>query len=571
MRYAFQLVGFICAAVAALAAGPANAERRVALVIGNAAYKAVVELPNPRKDARDVAAALKAAQFAEVVERYDLGIQQMRDALAAFEDKATGADWAVVYYAGHGIEVDGRNYLVPVDAQLKRATDVEDETLPLDRVLARMAAAGKLQLVILDACRFNPFKQRMAGAGTRIVGERGLARIEPTHPNVVVAYAARDGQVALDGKPGENSPYARALLKYLAEPGLELGNMFRKMRDEVLAETGGRQRPYEYGSLTSQQLFFKPGAAAGPKPGAISPPPPQLSEAERAWAAVKDSTSVAALEAFRRQYGAANAFYDRLAEARSDELRRQQLALLKAEEDKRRAEAEKRRAEEEWKRAEADLTPGRVFRDCDVCPEMVVVPAGSFLMGSPAGEKDREANEGPQHRVTIARPFAVGKFDVTFAEWDACVAAGGCKHSPSDTVSRRLYNFPVINVSWDDVTNEYLPWLSRKTGKTYRLLTEAEWEYAARAGTTAPTGRKVNDFGLHDMQGNGWVWVQDCWNKNYNGAPTDGSAWTTGNCSLRVHRGSWGASPGRSRFAYRTSYQREGRSEITGFRLGRTL
>jgi uncharacterized caspase-like protein len=324
-RYAFRLIAIVCSTLAALQSSPAFADKRVALVIGNAGYRAVAELANPRKDARDVAAALRAAAFAKVVEQYDLTVREMQRALAQFEDTATGADWAVVYYAGHGIEVDGRNYLVPIDAELKRASDVEDETLPLDRVLARVAAAGKLQLVILDACRENSFKRRMAGVATRTIGERGLARIEPAHPNVVVAYAARDSQVALDGPPGENSPYARALLKYLAEPGLELGKFFRKVRDDVLADTGGRQRPFEYGSLTGQDLFFKP-ALGGPVPLASpsaapsSPTTAQPGEAERAWAAVKDSTSVAALEAFKAHYG--NSFHADLAQVRINELRK---------------------------------------------------------------------------------------------------------------------------------------------------------------------------------------------------------------------------------------------------------
>jgi uncharacterized caspase-like protein len=192
------------------------------------------------------------------MERYDLGVQQMRDALKAFEEKATGSDWAVVYYAGHGIEVDGRNYLVPVDAQLKSASDADDETLPLDRVMARVAVASKLQLIILDACRDNPFAPRMTQTGgiVRNVGSRGLGRIEPTLPNLFVAYAARHGEVALDGT-GKNSPYAKALVKYLAEPGLELGVFFRRVRADVVAETGGKQRPFEYGSLIDD-LFFRP-------------------------------------------------------------------------------------------------------------------------------------------------------------------------------------------------------------------------------------------------------------------------------------------------------------------------
>jgi len=234
--------------------------RRVALVMGNAAYRTVKALPNPRNDASALAAELRAAGFTDVMEKYDLGVLDMRRVLSDFEDKATGADWAVVYYAGHGIEVDGRNYLVPIDAVLKRSSDLEDETLPLDRVLARVAVAHKLQLVILDACRDNPFASRLAqpGAIKRTIGTRGLARVEPAHPNLMIAYSARQGEAALDGPPGSNSPYARALVKHLAAPGLELGIFFRRVRADVLEATKGQQRPFEDSSLTDEGLFFRP-------------------------------------------------------------------------------------------------------------------------------------------------------------------------------------------------------------------------------------------------------------------------------------------------------------------------
>jgi len=229
--------------------------------------------------------------------------------------------------------------------------------------------------------------------------------------------------------------------------------------------------------------------------------------------------------------------------------------------------------------------PGATFKDCDDCPEMVVVPAGSFTMGSPASEKKRDKDEGPRHRVTIPRSFAVGKFEVTFAEWHACVSAGGCTRKPSDRGWGRGRR-PVIDVSWHDAKT-YVKWLSGKTGKTYRLLSESEWEFAARAGTTTPfsTGRRIttaqanfdgnhtydgsrkgryrkktvkvgsfsaNAFGLHDMHGNVWEWVEDCYNKTYRSAPTDGSPRTTGSCSHRVLRGgSWLDYPGFLRSAIR--------------------
>jgi formylglycine-generating enzyme required for sulfatase activity len=249
--------------------------------------------------------------------------------------------------------------------------------------------------------------------------------------------------------------------------------------------------------------------------------------------------------------------------------------------------------------AAAELKPGRVFRDCAECPQMVVMPAGSFTMGSPARESGRNDSEGPQRRVTIARPFSVGRYEVTFAEWDACVSDGGCSYAPHDGSVGFGPGFgrgkhPVINVSWDD-TRQYLSWINGKVGKqVYRLLTEAEWEYAARAGTrtpyafgaaiseslaqfsanrTAPVGSfPPNELGLSDMHGNVSEWVQDCWNSSYKRAPTDGSAWTTGECGRRVVRGGAWMHPQRYlRAAYRDASPTDARAYLLGFRLARTL
>ncbi len=228
--------------------------RRVALVIGNSAYRSVANLPNPQRDAKAVATTLRKLGFETVIAENDLTRDQFRTALNAFEDKAKSADWAVVYYAGHGIEVGGVNYLIPVDAKLFASSDVEWEAVKLDLVLQATQRAKKLRLVMLDACRNNPFANRMRVAdATRSVG-RGFARIEPAK-GTLVAYAAKDGEVAQDGD-GENSPFTTAFLKYAAKPRLEINLLFRNIRDDVLKATGGAQEPFIYSSLPGEEFYL---------------------------------------------------------------------------------------------------------------------------------------------------------------------------------------------------------------------------------------------------------------------------------------------------------------------------
>ena len=265
---------------------------------------------------------------------------------------------------------------------------------------------------------------------------------------------------------------------------------------------------------------------------------------------------------------------------------------------------------------ERPLTPGTKFMDCPECPEMVVVPAGSFTMGSPESERGRFRNESPAHRVTIGRPFAAGVYQVTFDEWNACVSDEGCSSPVPGSPGVR---FPMQNVNWVDA-KAYVGWLSRKTGKEYRLLSESEWEYVARAGTTGPfhTGSTItpeqanydgryrypppgprcvlgdecfddekglyrdatlpvgsfspNAFGLYDVHGNVWEWVEDCWNESYRGAPADGSAWESGDCGLRVFRGgTYFSRPEHVRSAVRGPEPPGNRGYDVGFRVARTL
>ena len=251
---------------------------------------------------------------------------------------------------------------------------------------------------------------------------------------------------------------------------------------------------------------------------------------------------------------------------------------------------------------------GDVFRDCPDCPEVVILPPGHFLMGSVRrGLETVTRDEMPQHLVTIGQPIAVGRYEVTFAEWDACMADGGCNdYKPRDEKWGRG-NRPVIHVDWDDAQS-YVSWLTRKTGKPYRLLSEAEWEYAARAGTTTPYywgkdprrteicayanagplyrcadktlpvgSLRPNSFGLYDMSGNVLEWTADCWNNTYDGAPSQGSVWQEGNCKMRVLRGgSWYEHarmdvPAPFRSAARHRLWGSSGTKYIGFRVARTM
>jgi tetratricopeptide (TPR) repeat protein len=228
--------------------------RRIALVIGNSAYTAIPALPNPPRDADLLAAVLQRAGFEAVKRVSDLGREKFLEALEAFASDARQADWAVIYFAGHGIEIGGVNYLVPIDARLETERDVQLEAISLDQVLAAVEGARKLHLVMLDACRNNPAVARMRGTTPTRGFSRGLAPIEPASGTLVV-YAAKHGQTALDGGNG-NSPFAAALAKMLPRPGVEINKLFRLVRDDVMAATDGRQEPFTYGSLPGREDYY---------------------------------------------------------------------------------------------------------------------------------------------------------------------------------------------------------------------------------------------------------------------------------------------------------------------------
>src|SRR6201996_956129 len=317
---------------------PARADKRVALVVGNSEYQNVVALANPVRDAAAIANMFKKAGFDVVDSRRDLGNAEMRRALRDFTDKARDADIAVIYYAGHGIEVNGVNYLVPVDAMLQRDTDAYDEAISLDRILQAIEPAKRLHFVILDACGDNPFLKKMTRTVASRSMERGLVGVEPNGQNTLIAYAAKAGFTALDGD-GKNSPFAGALLKHLTTPGLDLRRALGLVRDDVLAATSNRQEPYYTGSLGGEDMALVPAPAAPAKPVADIRGDYELADrvgTKEAW------------DSFIATYP--SGFYTELAKAQRNKLAATEKARATAEEQARLA-AEGAKASEQAKAA----------------------------------------------------------------------------------------------------------------------------------------------------------------------------------------------------------------------------
>jgi hypothetical protein len=307
-----KLPGLLLAAGLLLACQPALADKRVALVIGNSAYQNVAPLPNPVNDAAVIAATLQDAGFDVVDSRHDLPSIEMRRALRDFADRARDADIAVVYYAGHGLEVDGNNFLIPVDAKLERDTDAYDEAISLDRILLATEPAKQLRLVILDACRDNPFAKTMKRTvASRAIG-RGLAKIEPASPNTLIAYSAKAGSTALDGD-SKNSPFTLALAKHLTTPGLDVRRALGFVRDDVLKSTRNQQEPFVYGSLGGDDLPLVPTKAA-----VAAPAPDPTADARRDYELALQIGNKEAFDAFLAQHP--DGFYASLAKLQLDKL-----------------------------------------------------------------------------------------------------------------------------------------------------------------------------------------------------------------------------------------------------------
>jgi uncharacterized caspase-like protein len=329
-----------------LGTSSALAEKRVALVMGNSAYKNVARLANPANDAALVGGMFRKAGFDTVDIKLDLNGSEMRKALRDFGGKARDAEVAVVYYAGHGIELDGVNYLIPTDAMLETDSDVLDETIALDRALFAVEAAKQLRLIILDACRDNPFAKTMKRTiASRAIG-RGLAKVEPTSPNTMIAFAAKAGSTASDGD-AKNSPFATALVDRLPTPGLDLGKAFRFVRDDVLKSTGNKQEPFVYGSLGGDDVALVPA-----KPAATGPQANPQDAVRRDYELALQAGDRDAWEAFLQAYP--EGFYANLARVQLKKIGAEDARAIAAEKAKQAEDEKARLVAERAKKAEQE-------------------------------------------------------------------------------------------------------------------------------------------------------------------------------------------------------------------------
>lgn len=480
---------------------PATVPRGMALVIGNAAYQ-TDPLHNPGNDATDMAETLHQLGFM-VTLLLDANLREMEDLVEQFARRLHEGKPGLFYFSGHGVQIAGENYLIPLGARIEREQDVRYEAMPVGRVLGALEEArNTLNIIILDACRNNPFVRGWRSP------QSGLAMVQ-AGLGMLIAYATAPGKVAADGY-GRNGTYTKHLLQSMTTPGLSIERVFKQVRLAVIEETGGQQTPWESSSLTGDFYFVPSQNPIDKAPGTTvavgvypATPPP-----ESMWPkTLRNSISV----------------------------------------------------------------------------EFVLIPAGEFLMGS----HDGNADERPVHRVRLSRPFYLGKHEVTQAQWETVMRSNpsGFKGDP---------NRPVERVSWEDVQEFIRRLNAREGGTTYRLPTEAEWEYAARAGSTTtysfgedsgrlgtyawywdnagkqshPVGQLMpNAWGLHDMHGNVREWVQDWYSAPYTmetepdpQGPVSGSSRVNRDCS-------WANSVRFCRSTKRSLALPGDRFDLLGFRL----
>jgi formylglycine-generating enzyme required for sulfatase activity len=535
LRRAPGAVRALALALAALLAAPGAHAARLALVIGNANYVAVTALKNPVSDAQLMRDTLARAGY-DVTFKQNLGRHAMWDAIDAFHAKVAKGDEVIFYFAGHGAQVGPNPILLPVDIVPENIDQLDRDSVRLFEVQNALSDA-RVALYIIDACRNDPFKD----AGDKRALRSLAAAQAPTEtmPGNAVIMAASRGETALDGVPGVTADHGLFTYEFVETAtkyaGMNLADLLRKVRDRVseVAQSlpGGekhQQRPGIAENISGDFYIFASTDANGT---------PQRSLEDEAWTLCRNASTAVPCTAYLKSYPGGR--YASLAQTRLADL---QGAALPG--SPRPVAADK----------------GGEFHDCDKCPAMIAVPTGRLLLASAA---PGVRGVGPLE-VPITEAFAVGRYEVTFEEWDLCHAEGGCASVPADEGWGRGRQ-PVVNVSWQDA-QQYVAWLSRKTGAHYRLLHDAEWEYiaSAGAGTRFPWGDVVgsgnancngcgagsferhrtarvgsfreNAFHLYDVIGNAWEWVEECYTSAVD-THALGSAPGAGSCSTRILRG----------------------------------
>lgn len=539
--------------------------RLVALVIANGAYPDA-PLQNPVVDAGLVGESLKRIGFAVTV-KTNVDLDGFEQALSDFAAASKGADVALFYFAGHGFSVaaDGiqQNLLMTTSSNFQAKSEIalRQGGEPLDHVEETVIGRARATLIFIDACRNVPV---LAHRG---IGSRGFAPIDPSSAEgAYVVLSTRQGKTAEDGEAGQGSPFARAVAATLPTAGLRIEDAAARIRKKVREETSDAQDPDVVRSdLPEGGVVLMGGGSPPPAVASLEAPPP----ADSPSAVPQTSAPVPAAEP--------------------------PAAAVSVGPPPKIA---------------ANDAGGEVFKECDECPEMVVVPAGKAVLGSPPGESGRQTFEAAPHVVEIAKPFAVGRYAVTFAQWDACYAEGGCGHRRLGDLDFGRGKRPAIFASWSEA-QLYVQWLKGKTGQPYRLLSEAEWEYAARGckslkcasapfwfgaikpGLAVYDSRRsydgspkadprlktepvdsgpANPFGLYNMLGNVRQWTQDCWNPAPSAVASNGAPVLSGDCSARATRGgSWADEPSKLRAASRDYESVDEGSERIGFRVARDL
>jgi formylglycine-generating enzyme required for sulfatase activity len=614
--------------------------RRVALVIGNGEYGDAANpiRANAPRDAESISAALRARGF-EVIARTNATPPQMRAAIAEFQRRLQTGDIGLFYFSGHGMQIDRQTLLLPAGLDARADTHAPasllDQGVDLNTVLhaMRSARAGRLNLVILDTCLDNPFTPAAVAIDQPDVSA-----------NTVIAYATVPGGFAADGP--RHGVYTDALLQALYDPDASarpLDVLFRHVAAKVRGATRGMQQPWlsvarssvPASAIAIESSNTSDDPAITPRSRGIMPKENGEQYEITFWDSIKDSNYPADYEAYLKAYP--NGRFATLARARIDRLRAaasspavsttpaapptapaaqsnhaappaQPAQLAHPVTPASAAAAPPPRpaaAPAPTPSATAAVAPlaekavahpptAGEIRDCATCPIMIAIPAGAFAMGS----NTDDPSEKPVHHVSIGAPFAIGKYPVTVEQWNACVAANACaKLTPESNTNKAA---PARDLSWDDA-QQYVKWLAKATGKPYRLPTEAEWEYADRAGTTTAYwwGQQMrkgnanckdcgdpwhkegpesvgtfaaNPLGLYDMNGGVWEWTADCWHNTYQGAPVDGHAWDNPGCEMRVIRGgSWREGGDYMLSATRFKYSAGVRQSQDGFRVVKDL